>query len=199
MGINCCSWQISDSEDSSETDPNINYTHWHFELHKISKSNKTLIFHQRPPSGQKIVSTGWHEPGVLTSRGHWNSWPCKTADRQIHDSSEMVDPAALHTLPPLSADTKHKQFFHCFVLDSLHIGGLFSPVYIRLHTSRTWASTAAQGEEKSEGTMGHRASCGSASTQLFPNISMSCVSTPGRQKKTTIWKTAWCAEIKQKV
>lgn len=40
-------------------------------------------------------------------------------------------------------------------------------------TSRTLASAAAQGEEKPEGTLGHWASPGSASTQLFPNISTS--------------------------
>lgn len=55
-------------------------------------------------------------------------------------------------------------------------------IFIRHLTGRTCTSTAAQGEEKPEGTMGHRAWCGSASTQLFPNISMSWVSTPGRDK-----------------
>lgn len=45
--------------------------------------------------------------GGLTRRGRWSSWPCTTADWQSRGSSEMVDPAALHTPPPLSAATKH--------------------------------------------------------------------------------------------
>lgn len=49
-------------------------------------------------------------------------------------------------------------------------------------TTRTWSSTAAQGEGKSGGTVGHGASWGSASSQEFPNISTLSVSTPGRQR-----------------
>lgn len=55
-------------------------------------------------------------------------------------------------------------------------------LFIRHLTSSTLASTSAQGDEKPEGTMGHRAWWGSASTQLLPNISISWVSKPRRER-----------------
>ncbi len=48
------------------------------------------------------------EPCVLTCRGHWSSWPCRTAGSQSRGSSQTVDPAALHTPPPPSAAAKQK-------------------------------------------------------------------------------------------
>lgn len=107
---------------------------------------------------------------VLTCRGHWSSWPCKTEERQTRGSSETVAPAASHTPPPLSVAPAHEH-------KSVPVHGLTNLIHfnccLRTLTSRTSASTASQGEGNPEGTMGHWASRGSTSTQLFPNISTS--------------------------
>lgn len=59
------------------------------------------------------IRTERSECGVLTCRGRWSSWPCRTAGSQSRGSSEMADPATSHTPRPLSAAAKHtKTVFH---------------------------------------------------------------------------------------
>lgn len=72
---------------------------------------------------------------------------------------------------------------HLFTDHSSHLTCLpHMCCFIRHFTSKIWDSTVAQGEGKPDGTVGHLSSCGCVSTQLFPNISISWLSTPERQR-----------------
>lgn len=116
---------------------------------------------------------------VVGAAGHVG----QRADKVMAALKWWIQQHSTHLLHFLQPQNTQRVFFNsehisiniCLQQGSLHF-------FIWYLTSRTWASTAAQGEEKPESTMGHRASCGSVSTQLFPNISISWVSTPGKDR-----------------
>lgn len=161
---------------------------------------ETLSFLTRPESGpsehrlsQAVVNRVFLHAEVVGAAGHVGQRADEVVAAlkwgiQQHRTHllHFLQPQNRHSFQSRKIDIMNNKFvssqFFCIVF-AVYVKGGFSAAP---RTSRTWASTAAHGEGKSEGTMGHRASCGSASTQLFPNISMSWVSTPGREKESAL-------------